>query len=65
MVSNVVASPKISFGPTSTRSVRVLGSTSTTTVCNSHTTGNIVVIAAGGNAGNPVGIGMDMGRALR
>ncbi len=36
-------------GPGSVRDVAILGSTSTTTVCNSRTTGNIVIIAAGEN----------------
>lgn len=35
-------------GPSSTRSIRILGSTSTATVCNTHNTGNIIVVAAGG-----------------
>lgn len=45
-------------GPGSVRSVRMLGSTSTTTVCNSHTTGNIMLIAAGSKGAN--GIDMDL-----
>lgn len=41
-----------SVGPGSVRSVRVLGSTSTATVCNAGNTGNIVLVAAGHNASN-------------
>lgn len=37
-----------SVGPRSVRSMAMLGNTSTATLCNSHTTGNIVVVAAGG-----------------
>lgn len=40
------------MGPRSVRSFDILGSTSTATVCNSHNSGNIVVVAAGGNHGN-------------
>lgn len=47
------------IGPRSVRSVRMLGSNTTTTVCNSITTGNIVVMAAGGNGGNSVGVSFD------
>lgn len=48
IVSNICNSVGV-ISPTSVRSVRILGSTSTTTVCNSHTTGNIMLIAAGNN----------------
>ncbi len=40
------------IGPGSVRDFAMLGSTDTATVCNSHTSGNIVVVAAGGNHGN-------------
>lgn len=36
------------LGPSSVRDVGVLGNSSTTTLCNSRTTGNIVLVAAGG-----------------
>lgn len=39
------------ISPGSVRGVSVLGSTTTSTVCNMHTTGNIVLVAAGGKAG--------------
>lgn len=59
IVSNIPVNAAVhSFSPGSVRAVRVLGSTSTNTVCNSHTTGNIIVVAAGGNGGSrPLGIG--------
>lgn len=41
-----------SVGTRSVRSVSILGNTSTTTLCNSHTNGNIVLVAAGGKAGH-------------
>lgn len=41
-----------SLAPTSVSGVSILGSTSSTTVCNSHTTGNIVLMAAGGKGRN-------------
>lgn len=50
MVSNCPAASTRLFGgvgPTSVTSVRVLGSTTSSTVCNSGTKGNMVVIAAG------------------
>lgn len=43
------------IGSGSVRSVRMLGSTTTATVCNSQNTGNIVVIAAGGKGGKKLG----------
>lgn len=49
------------LGPSSVRDMGILGSTSSTTVCNSHTTGNIVLVAAGGNTRN--GTGMSLGTA--
>lgn len=39
------------LGPGSVRGVSVLGSTNATTVCNSHSSGNMILIAAGGNGG--------------
>lgn len=45
-----------SVGPTGVRSVRILGSTTSTDVCNSETTNNIVVVRAGGNGGNRSGV---------
>lgn len=66
MISNIRMKASVSFlGPGSMRSVRVLGSTSTATVCNAHNTGNIVVVAAGGNNGKGTGIGFSTGCTLR
>lgn len=48
--------PLGSVPASSVRSVRILGSTSSATVCNSHNTGNIVVMAAGGNGDNGASI---------
>lgn len=48
MISKVFCSGVGFLGGSSVRSVAVLGSTSTSTVCNMHTTGNIMVVAAGG-----------------
>lgn len=42
--------------PSSVRSIRILGSTSTATVCKSHNTGNIVLMAAGGKGRNGIRI---------
>lgn len=36
-------------GDSSVRGVAVVGSTTTTSLCNSHTTGNMMLVAAGGN----------------
>lgn len=41
----------VSVGPSSVRDVSILGNPGTTTLCNSHTNGNIVLVAAGGNDG--------------
>ncbi len=43
-------------GPSSVAGVRILGSTSTATVCNSHTSGNIILVAAGHNRRNGTGV---------
>lgn len=54
--------------PGSVRSVSMLGSTSTTTVCNSHTTGNMIVIAAGGkirNSGPAIDFGCGIAASIR
>lgn len=52
-----------SVGPSSVRDVRMLGKTDTATLCNAHTTGNIVVIAAGSKTNTPgnVNISCDNG----
>lgn len=66
IVSNTFSGGKLgSLGPSSVRSVRVLGSNSTTTVCNSHTTGKIILVAAGRNRGNGTGIRVSTGCSLR
>lgn len=46
LVSGIRKSVSV-VGPRSVRSVGILGSTTSTTVCNTHTTKNIVLIAAG------------------
>lgn len=51
IVSNI-RSAVDDISPGSVRGVSVLGSTTTSTVCNIHTTGNIVLVAAGGNSHN-------------
>lgn len=40
------------LGDGSVRSVAIVGSTTTTSLCNSHTTGNILIVAAGDNDTN-------------
>lgn len=58
MISNVPMNSGVGFlGDGSVTSVRMLGSTSTTTVCNAHTSGNIVLVAAGGNGANGTHVG--------
>lgn len=52
------------LGPSSVRDVDVLGKTSTTTLCNSRTTGNIVLVAAGGNGTNVRGVAFSSGLAM-
>lgn len=60
MMSNVPMNAGVGFlGDGSVRSVRILGSTSTTTVCKAHTSGNIVLVAAGGKVTK--GAGVDFG----
>lgn len=56
MMSNITSHSFNHLGPSSVRDVSMLGSTSTT-VCNTHTTGNIVLIAAGHNGTNGIRIG--------
>lgn len=48
-------SPLSAVGPTSVIDVRVLGSTSTATVCNTRNSGNIILVAAGHNGTNRTG----------
>lgn len=48
------------MGPRSVRSVDMLGSTTSTTVCNTHTTNNMVIIAAG-HPGNTTGFSLGCG----
>lgn len=43
------------------RAVAVLGSTTSATVCNSRKTGNIVLMAAGGNGTRGVAMGISTG----
>lgn len=52
-------------GPSSVTRVALLGNTSTTTLCNTMTTGNTVVVAAGSTRSNGISIGMSDGAAVR
>lgn len=54
-----------SVGPGSVRSVRILGSTDSATVCNTHTNGNIVVIAAGQNGDKTTGMRCSKSTSMR
>lgn len=65
IISNVFVSSVSFLDARSVRSVRILGSTSTATVCNSHNTGNIVVIAAGRKARKGTIIGFATDRKFR
>lgn len=53
--------PVTSVGPRSVRSVSILANTTTTTLCNSRTTGNTVIVAAGGNGRNGIDLAIDDG----
>lgn len=53
IVSNMPCRDVDSVGPTSITSVRILGSTSTASVCNTHNTGKIVLVRAGRNDSGP------------
>lgn len=54
IMSNLPMSDVGRISPDSVRGVSMLGSTSSTTVCNSHTTGKMVLVAAGGKkSGTP------------
>lgn len=51
MLSKMVCSKRVaSVGPGSVRRVSMLGSTDSATICNTGTTGNIILVAAGGKA---------------
>lgn len=67
IVSNVRARSGITsvVSSGSIRSVRILGSTTSTTVCNTRTTGNIVVVAAGHTGRNSIGIDFSVSLATR
>lgn len=60
MISNIPISGVGFLSPGSVRDLSVLGSTSSTTVCNSHTTGNIMLVAAGTKTRNGTGITLGM-----
>lgn len=51
MISKVPSMSVGHVGVGSVRDVSILGSTTSSTICNSHTTGNIVLVAAGNNSG--------------
>lgn len=53
------------LGPGSMRSVRMLGSTDTASVCNTHTTGNMMVVAAGHKGRKGAGIDCSCGCSCR
>lgn len=64
--NNDIRGPLSVLGPGSVRSVSMLGSTTTATVCNSETAGNIIVIAAGEKGGNrQAAMGLDTSCNLR
>lgn len=44
--------------------VRVLGSTTSTTVCNSETTGKIMLVAAGSKVSDGGGLGVSIGTSM-
>lgn len=52
-------------GPGSVRDVAVLGSTSSATVCNSHTSGKMVLVAAGGKASSGLRVAFDAAGSVR
>lgn len=54
-----------SIVPDRIRSISMLGSTTSTTVCNSQTTGNIVLVAAGGNGRKGLAFGCSNGMNFR
>lgn len=59
VISNVPMRKNLrSLSSNSVRSVRVLGSTSSTSVCNSENSGNMMLIAAGGNADKGTGVSL-------
>lgn len=62
ILSNIVFGNSLSsVGPVSIRSVSILGSTDSITMCNTGTTGKIVTVAAGGNGANGPIIGFGSG----
>lgn len=58
LISNIRCNSAVSVGPSSVRSVRILGSTSSATVCNAGKTGNMVVVSAGENGTKGAGMGL-------
>lgn len=66
IVSNIISADSRlgHVGPISVTGVSMLGSTTSSTVCNSHTTFNIVLIAAGSNDGRGLAIGCGGGFML-
>lgn len=62
---NAASGVLTSVGPGSVRSVRMLGSTDSATVCNTHTNDNIVVVAAGQKGRNGPGIACSKSTAIR
>lgn len=51
LISKIRASSLSLLGPRSVRDMSMLGSTTSTSVCNTHTTFNIMLVAAGGKGG--------------
>lgn len=61
VISKVIHGGVTSVGSSSVRSVRILGSTTSATVCNTHTGKNIVLVRAGGNGRKGMSIGCGFG----
>lgn len=51
--------------PRRVRSIALLGSTTTATLCNGEKTGNILIVAAGEKRANKLGVGFDTGINFR
>lgn len=67
VISNLGISGVRCLSPSVVRDVRMLGSTTSTTVCNTRTNGNIIVVAAGANTtgNNGTRVSCDDGFAVR
>ncbi len=65
IISKIPVTDVSSIGTGSVTSVRILGSTSSRSVCKTETTGKIVLIAAGEKIRNGIGIGCDKCTTIR